>query len=79
VNGLAKNHRDYLGDGGHGFLIGDGRLPHYATEDITEMYYLFKVADHIFLTGDFQVIDHPAYNSDRGPIAVAGVRVHAEF
>lgn len=79
VNGLAKNHRDYLGDGGHGFLIGDGRLPHYATEDIMETYYLFKVADHIFVTGDFQVIDHPAYNSDRGPIAVAGVRVHAEF
>lgn len=79
ANGLAKEHRDYLGAGGHGFIIGDGRLPHYALEDIGEVYYLFKVYDHFFLTADFQVVDHPAYNRDRGPIAIGSVRVHAEF
>jgi high affinity Mn2+ porin len=79
VNGLAKDHRDYLGAGGHGFIIGDGRLPHYALEEIGEAYYLIKVYDHVFVTGDFQVVDHPAYNRDRGPIVIAGVRVHAEF
>jgi high affinity Mn2+ porin len=79
INGIAKNHRDYLGAGGHGFIIGDGRLPHYATEDDLEAYYLLKVFDHVFLTADFQFIDHPAYNSDRGPIFVGGFRVHAEF
>lgn len=79
IDGIAKNHRDYLGAGGHGFIIGDGRLPHYSTEDAVEAYYLLKVVDHVFLTADFQFIDHPAYNSDRGPIFVSGFRVHAEF
>lgn len=79
INGIAKNHRDYLGAGGHGFILGDGRLPHYATEDDLEAYYLCKVYEHVFLTADFQFIDHPAYNSDRGPIFVGGFRVHVEL
>ena len=78
INGLSKNHRDYLAAGGLGFLLGDGRL-HYAPEQIGELYYLIKVADHVFVTPDFQVINHPAYNRDRGPILVGGLRVHAEF
>jgi high affinity Mn2+ porin len=79
INGLAKNHRDYLGAGGHGFIIGDGRLPNYAPEEILEAYYLFKVIEHVYVTADFQFIDHPAYNPDRGPIFVGSFRVHAEF
>ncbi|HZL36587.1 MAG TPA: carbohydrate porin [Tepidisphaeraceae bacterium] len=79
INGLSRDHRDYLGAGGYGFLIGDGKLPHYAPEEILEAYYLFKVADHVFVTPDLQFIDHPAYNSDRGPVFVGGVRVHLEF
>jgi len=79
INGLSKDHRDYLAAGGHGFIIGDGRLPHYALEEDFEGYYLFKVYDHVFLTVDGQIVDHPAYNADRGPILIGGVRVHVEF
>ena len=79
INGLAKDHRDYLGAGGRGIIIGDGRLPHYATEQIIEAYYLYKLADHIFITADFQLIDHAAYTSDRGPILIGGLRGHIEF
>ena len=79
INGLAKDHRDYLGAGGNGFIIGDGKLPHYAPEQIIEAYYLLKVADHVFLTPDVQFINHPAYNADRGPVFVWGLRAHVEF
>jgi high affinity Mn2+ porin len=79
INGLSKEHRAYLGDGGLGFIIGDGQLPHYAPEQILEAYYLWKVADHVFVTPDAQLINHPAYNADRGPVFVWGLRVHVEF
>ena len=79
INGLSKEHRAYLGDGGYGFIIGDGQLPHYAPEQIVEAYYLWKVADHFFVTPDAQFINHPAYNADRGPVFVWGLRVHIEF
>jgi high affinity Mn2+ porin len=78
INGLSKDHRDYLAAGGYGFLIGDGRL-NYAPEQIGEMYYLIQVADHVQVTPDFQVVSHPGYNADRGPIFVAGIRAHVEF
>ncbi len=78
LNGLSKDHRDYLRAGGHGFIIGDGRLS-YGLEEIVEAYYLIKLSDHIFVTGDVQYIENPAYNRDRGPVFVGGVRVHVEF
>jgi len=79
INWLSKDHRDYLGAGGLGFIIGDGQLPDYAPEEIIETYYNFKLAEHVFVTPDFQFVDHPAYNADRGPVFIGGVRVHVEF
>jgi hypothetical protein len=32
----------------------------------------------MFVTADFQEINHPAYNRDRGPVAVATLGVHIE-
>jgi high affinity Mn2+ porin len=79
INALAHDHREYLGADGYGFIIGDGQLPHYAPEQIVEAYYFFKMMDHVFITPDAQFINHPAYNSDRGPVFVGGLRVHIEF
>ncbi|HSZ57884.1 MAG TPA: carbohydrate porin [Tepidisphaeraceae bacterium] len=79
VNGISDAHRAYLAAGGHGFIIGDGRLPHYGTENIVESFYNCKIYQHVFVTGDFQFVDNPAYNRDRGPIFIGGVRVHVEF
>jgi hypothetical protein len=33
----------------------------------------------IFATVDFQEVNHPAYNSDRGPLSNWSLRVHFEF
>jgi high affinity Mn2+ porin len=60
-------------------LIGDGQLPHYASEQILEAYYAVKLNKALSVTADFQYVRNPAYNADRGPVAIGGLRVHAEF
>lgn len=77
-NGLSQDHRDYLATGGYGFIIGDGKL-NYAPEEIAELYYLFKIKDGLDLTGDYQFVQNPAYNADRGPVSIASMRVHYEM
>jgi len=78
-NGISAAHRAYLAAGGDGFIIGDGAL-NYAPELIAELYYKADVYQtKIFLTPNYQFILHPAYNMDRGPVNVFGVRVHVEF
>lgn len=79
VNGLSREARAYFAAGGAGILIGDGQLPHYATEQILEAYYSIAVSKALAVTADFQHVRNPAYNPDRGPVSIAGLRLHAEF
>jgi len=79
ANGLSAPHRQYLADGGYGFLIGDGKL-NYAPEMIAEFYYKFNAYQNkFFLSPDYQFIVNPAYNRDRGPVNVFSIRAHIEF
>ena len=59
-------------------MIGDGRLS-YGLEGIVELYYKALLVKHIWLTGDYQFVQNPAYNRDRGPVHVFGLRFHAEL
>jgi len=78
INGLTRDARSYFSAGGLGILIGDGRL-NYGNERILETYYSWQIERHLALTVDFQHIAHPAYNRDRGPVSVYGLRVRAAF
>jgi high affinity Mn2+ porin len=78
VNGISSDHADYLAAGGLGFLLGDGALT-YGRETIFEFYYSAKFFKSLFLSFDFQFVDNPGYNRDRGPISIFGLRVHVEF
>jgi len=79
VNGISKDHRDYIAAGGYGFIIGDGKL-NYAPEEVIEMYYNFKpTAYPIWLSGDYQLCVHPGYNKDRGPANIFSFRVHVQL
>ncbi len=78
ANGLSDAHKDYLGAGGIGFIIGDGRLK-YGAEEILETYYNWEVTKGINLTLDFQGVNNPAYNEDRGPLAIMALRLHLEY
>ncbi len=77
-NGLSGPHREYLARGGYGFMIGDGALA-YGLEGIAEVYYQAAITAHIFLAGDYQFVLNPAYNRDRGPVNVLGLRFHVQF
>ena len=78
-SGLSSEHRDYLADGGYGFIIGDGRL-NYSPELVAELYYKINAFQKKFwITPDYQFILNPAYNADRGPVNVFSIRVHVAF
>jgi high affinity Mn2+ porin len=78
VDALSNHARDYFAAGGLGILIGDGQLPHYGYEHILETYYNATVTDWLTLAADYQFIANPAYNRDRGPVSVLGLRLHAQ-
>jgi high affinity Mn2+ porin len=78
-NAIAQPHRNYLKNGGYGFMIGDGNL-NYGTENIVELFYSYGLpALHLNISPDYQFIVNPAYNKDRGPVHAIGLRVHFEF
>jgi high affinity Mn2+ porin len=77
-NGISDAHRDYLAAGGLGFIIGDGRL-NYGFEEIVELYYNWVPKDWLIVSTDLQGVNNPAYNRDRGPVAIFAVRVHMSF
>ncbi len=78
INGLSKDHRDFLAAGGLGPLIGDGQL-NYRRERILETYYAYALGKALTLTADYQFVTNPAYNADRGPVHIFSGRLHGEF
>ena len=48
-------------------------------EKILETYYEFAVLPFAQLTFDYQYIGNPAYNTQRGPVSVFALRMHAQF
>ncbi len=79
INTISRPAQAYFAAGGLGILIGDGALRHYGTEDIVESYYSAGLANGLSVSLDYQWIIHPAYNADRGPVSVFGLRLHAEI
>jgi high affinity Mn2+ porin len=83
-NGLYSAHRSYLSYGGLGAFIGDGPPPAgmsylYAAEQVFEAYYSANLAKGLWIGLDYQHVQNPAYNADRGPVKFAGARLHVEF
>ncbi len=58
--------------------IGDGEL-HYAPEKILELYYNWEVKKGINVSADLPGVNHPAYNQDRGAVAIVALRVHFAY
>ncbi|HET6253560.1 MAG TPA: carbohydrate porin [Puia sp.] len=78
INGISAGHRAFLKAGGYGFIIGDGYL-NYGYEDILETYYNAALFTNVWITADYEFVNHPAYNKDRGPVHVFALRGHFEF
>ncbi len=81
INGISSIHAAFLNDGGLGILVGDGQghLPNPGLEKILEAYYSYALTSSTKLSADYQFIDNPAYNTDRGPVNVFAGRFHWQF
>jgi high affinity Mn2+ porin len=79
ANAVSSAARRYLAAGGSGILIGDGRLPDYGLEKILETYYAVQITGALTISLNFQYIVNPAYNADRGPVSIFGLRIHAQI
>ena len=79
ADGISDVHKAYLGAGGTGVLVGDGKLPHPGTEKIAELYYSWHPWTPVAVTVDYQFVANPGYNRDRGPAHVFGLRLHGQF
>jgi high affinity Mn2+ porin len=75
LNGLSRVHKEFLAEGGTGILAGDGTLT-YGLEEIIEAYYDFQIWKTIHVSLDYQFVNHPAFNTDRGPVSIFGARIH---
>jgi high affinity Mn2+ porin len=78
INAISSPHREFLAAGGTGILAGDGALS-YGPEQIVETYYDVRLAPHVNAALDYQFVANPAYNRDRGPVSIFGVRLHWEY
>jgi len=75
---LSSSHVAYLGMGGIDGFIGDGAI-NYSPEQVVNLFYSFSVFSSMWLTADYQHIENPGYNADRGPVNIYAARVHIEF
>jgi high affinity Mn2+ porin len=78
VNGASRANQKFLEAGGTDMLDGDGKLSYRPEKDL-ETYYDVAIWKSVHATADFQFIDDPAFNRDRGPVEVFGARLHWEF
>jgi high affinity Mn2+ porin len=79
LNRISHQGKLYLAAGGLGGIIGDGQLPNSGPEQILELYYNVAVLSFVHFTADYQFISHPAYNRDRGPVSIFGLRLHLQY
>lgn len=79
VNDINSAHLAFFNAGGTGILIGDGMLPNPGLEEIFETYYSYAVSASTHVSVDYQFINNPGYNTDRGPVNVFAGRYHWQF
>ncbi|MGO8672677.1 MAG: carbohydrate porin [Capsulimonadaceae bacterium] len=77
VSGASTDNQKFLEAGGLGILDGDGAL-NYGPEEVAETYYDFQIVRGVHTALDYQVVNDPAFNRDRGPVSIFGLRLHFE-
>ncbi len=79
VNRISHQGKLYLAAGGLGGIIGDGQLPNAGPEQILEAYYRVAAFSFAHITADYQFINNPAYNRDRGPVSIFALQLHLQY
>jgi high affinity Mn2+ porin len=78
VSGISPQNQRFLEAGGLGIMDGDGALS-YGPETAMEAVYDFGLWDQCHAAVDVQWVANPAYNLDRGPVAIFGARLHLAY
>jgi len=79
ANRISHQGKLYLAAGGLGGIIGDGQLPNAGPEQILEAYYRAAVFSFAYVAADYQFINNPAYNRDRGPVSIFALQLHVQY
>jgi high affinity Mn2+ porin len=79
ANRISHQGKLYLAAGGLGGIIGDGELPNAGPEQILETYYRVAILGFAHVAFDYQFINNPAYNRDRGPASVFILQLHLQY
>ena len=78
IGWISAVHAEYLRLGGIDGFIGDGNIQK-APEATVEAFYSVNFLRVFWLSGDYQRVWNPAFNADRGPVNVFGLRLHAQY
>ncbi len=78
ISAASPENQRFLEAGGLDMLDGDGALTYGPEEDL-ETYYDHQICKGVHAALDYQYIENPAFNRDRGPVSVFGVRCHTEL
>jgi len=79
ANRISHQGKLYLAAGGLGILVGDGKLPNAGPEQILEAYYRAGVFGFAHVALDYQFINNPAYNRERGPVSIFTLQLHLQY
>jgi high affinity Mn2+ porin len=79
LDDTSRRDKEFLNAGGLGILVGDGALPDSSPEQVVETYYNYALKSYLHLTADYQFVNNPAYDRDRGPVSVFGARLHFQY
>lgn len=76
---ISSTHAQYLQLGGVDGFVGDGTIRAAAERSFEVFYSVYIPKSWMWFTGDYQHVTNPAFNRDRGPVNIFGLRVHGEF
>jgi high affinity Mn2+ porin len=79
ANRISHQGKLYLAAGGIGGIIGDGQLPNAGPEQILETYYRVGLFGFAHVAFDYQFINNPAYNRQRGPVSIFTLQLHLKY
>jgi high affinity Mn2+ porin len=79
IDDISRRFKNFLNAGGLAILAGDGKLPNSGPETAVEAYYNYTLNPYAQITADYQFINNPAYDRDRGPVSILGLRIHLQY
>lgn len=78
INDVSKGHREFITEGGNGFMLGGGEIT-YGSETAFETFYRYTVFHNAELTLNYQFVINPGYNKDNKALHAVTCRLNFQF